>query len=312
MSDLGDQRVADLTQSQFASLLRSGLGILIGPFRAKLKILCPGIEEPLYLLYREYPLLADDNVFSFHVRLEERGKFLRRQRRKVRFSVDGRVPHEDMPSDQALAVLEWGINLVIAMRSNQFLMLHSAAVERDDKVTLLPAAPGSGKSTLCAAMSCSGWRLFSDEFGLVRPCDNLVTPAPRPIALKDGSIDVIKQFFPDTLIGPKIYNTRKGTVAHAQPPPSSVRKQAEPARAWRIVYPSWQRNTEFSLNEISPAESFMQLATNAFNYELLGEAGFETIRLLVEGSRSFTLRYSHLDDAIGALDTLETEEASHE
>ena len=59
---------------------------------------------------------------------------------------------------------------------------------------LLPAAPGSGKTTLCAGLSLRGWRLLSDEFGLIRPGTTDLVPVPRPMALKNESIDVIRQF----------------------------------------------------------------------------------------------------------------------
>ena len=136
-------------------------------------------------------------------------------RRCVRFLVDGRAPHEDLPARQALAVLEWGLNLVIALRMHCYLMLHSAVLERAGRGLLLPAAPGFGKSTLCAALANRGWRLLSDEFGLIRSGTTDLLPLPRPIALKNESIDVIRAFAPDAYIGPSIPNTRKGTVCWA-------------------------------------------------------------------------------------------------
>ena len=45
----------------------------------------------------------------------------------------------------------------------------------------------------------------------------------------------------------------------------------------------------------------MRLATNAFNYDTVGEAGFEAVRSLVDRSRCFQLVYSDLDAAIAAL-----------
>ena len=75
-------------------------------------------------------------------------------------------------------------------------MLHAAVVERNGSALFLPAMPGSGKSTLCAALTYRGWRLFSDEFGLIEPARGAVLPLPRAIPLKNRSIEVIRRFAP--------------------------------------------------------------------------------------------------------------------
>ena len=215
-----------------------------------------------------------------------------------------RAPHEDMPPYQALAVLEWGINLVIALRSHYFLMLHAAVLERNGSAILLPAEPGHGKSTLCAAMAHRGWRLFSDEFGLVRPAGGELVPIPRPVALKNESIAVIRSFVPEAFIGPSIPNTRKGTVAHVRPPSISVQQQSVTANAKWIVFPRWVEGKPLSLEPLPKAEAFMLVATNAFNYELLGEDGFCAVRTLVDSSDCFRLVYSDLGEAIAYLNDL--------
>ena len=222
--------VADLTSTEFASLAAgAGLTVRIGPFNARIRTTVDTLIEPLTQLYADYPLLSQDEVVSFRVALEQRRNFPRLYRPLVRFSVEGRRPHEDMPMSQALAVLEWGINLVVAFRAHCFLMLHSAVLERQGVGLLLPAAPGFGKSTLCAALAHRGWRLLSDEFGLVRPGSGHFEAIPRPIALKNGSIDVFREFAPDAVIGPSVYGTRKGTVAHVKAPAPSVEQQGIPA-----------------------------------------------------------------------------------
>jgi hypothetical protein len=48
----------------------------------------------------------------------------------------------------------------------------------------------------------------------------------------------------------------------------------------------------------------MRLATNAFNYEVLGIAGFATVRQVVNASRCFRFSYSNLDEAVARLTTL--------
>jgi hypothetical protein len=48
----------------------------------------------------------------------------------------------------------------------------------------------------------------------------------------------------------------------------------------------------------------MSIARNAFNYEMLGEPAFATVRQIVDEARCLRLTYSKLDEAIAALDAL--------
>jgi HprK-related kinase A len=293
--------IRDLSQDEFTSRLNSeGLGVRIGPFDAKIRARVDDLYETLFDMYGGYPLLEGERIFSFHVAIEQRRRF-GVGKRLVRFTVDGRAPHEDMPAAQALAALEWGINLVIAFRAHCFLMLHSAVVERAGKAMLLPAWPGHGKTTLCAGLAHRGWRLFSDEFGLIRPETNELVPIPRPMPLKNESIPVIRNFSPDAEFGPTILNTRKGTIAHVKPPAASVKNASQTATARWIVFPRWIEDAPLSIQKISKAEGHMLLASNSFNYELLGERAFRVVRQLVTHADCFRLVYSDLEEAITAL-----------
>jgi HprK-related kinase A len=300
---MAESLVQDLGEAEFAKRLAGdGLGMRIGPFNAHVQVAVGGLVEPLFRFYSLFPVLPDDEVFSFRVRIEPHRQFPRFYRRTVRFKVDGQVPHEDLPYEQSLPVLEWGINLVIALRSHAYLMLHTAAVEKNGSALLLPAAPGFGKSTLCAALVHRGWRLLSDEFGLVRPGEHTFSPIPRPIALKNESISVIGDYAPDAYIGPVVENTRKGTVAHVAPPAGSVRRQDQAVPARWVVYPRWVAGASLALDELPKSDGFMKLALNAFNYELLGESGFETVKGVIDSSECYRLVYSDLDEAVAVLD----------
>ena len=297
--------VGDLAQQEFSSALAGqGLGVGIGPFAAHLRVDVAGLDEGLYRLYRDYPLLSRDRVFNFHCAIEERRRFGIVGKRLVRFTVDGRAPHEDFPAKQSLAILEWGINLVIALRSQRYIMLHAAVLERGGKTVVMPASPGDGKTTLCAGLAHRGWRLFSDEFGLIPPTRDVLIPMPRPMALKNESIGVIREFAPEAELGPVIPNTRKGTVAHVKPPSASVAAAGHGAPAGWIVFPRWVAGSPLSLEEIPPSEGFMFLASNAFNYELCGERAFISLRNIVAGARCFRLEYSNLEEAVEALSKL--------
>lgn len=304
-------RVADLPSAEFVARLRGpSLGVRIGPFDIAIQARVTEVERELQHLYGDYPLLSPGQDYGIHVRIEESRQWLPRPRRTVRFLVDGRAPHPDLPRDQALAVLEWGINLVIALRYHCFLMLHAAVVERSGKALVLPAAPGSGKSTLCAALVHRGWRLLSDEFGLVRPGSIDLLPLPRPMPLKNESIAILEEFAPNAEWGPVIRNTRKGTIRHLRPSRSAVDMAAIPAAARWIVFPEWRRDAAVDLRPIAPIEGFAQIASNAFNYEMLGQDGFRTVAGLVNASQCFMLDYSRLDEAVAALDELVQSDAN--
>ena len=310
MTGIESQRAGSLTSGDFESRLRgSGLKLKIGPFHASIRAQASALTAPLAKLYRDYPLVAGDGPFSFHVELREVHKLWPRRRRLVRFIVDGVSPHEDMPAEQALAVLEWGMNLVIAMRFHGFLMLHSAVVERNGRAMLLPASPGHGKTTLCAALVHRGWRLLSDEFWLVRPRDLRLVPVPRPMPLKNESIEVIRSFATAAEFGPVILGTRKGDVAHVKPPRDSIDRADDCVPPGWIVFPRWKAGAGLSLSPTPRAEAFMHLVTNAFNYELLGETGFSAARSLMEQARCFRLVYSDLEKAISALTELADSDA---
>lgn len=311
MSAGENQRIGGLPEPEFgARLMGPGVGVRIGPFDLHVRARIDEVVAPLHLLYAHYPLLDGERVYSCHVRLDGRWGLRPSPSRRVRFTVDGRVPHEDLPRAQALPVLEWGINLVVAMRFQRYLMLHAGVLERGGRALLLPAAPGQGKTTLCVALAHRGWRLLSDEFGLVLPGTKDLVPAPRPMPLKNESIAVIRAFAPEAVLGPEIHNTRKGTISHVQVPAASIDSDGCVAPARLIVFPRWRPTGGLALEETSQVEGFMMLATNAFNYQLLGAAGFETVRKIVDGARCFRLVYSDLAEAVAALDELAESDAS--
>lgn len=298
-------RVRELDGDEFRLRLEgAGLRVRMGPIAARLRTRLPELIEQLGLLYPDYWLMDDDEVADYHVDLVVNRRPANLFSRSVSFVIDGRSPFEAMPVEQGLAVLEWGINLAFTMRSYRWLMLHAAVAEKNGRVMLMPAWPGSGKTTLCAALVHRGWRLFSDEFGLVTPRTSEFIPVPRLMPLKNESIEVIRGFAPDAVLGPLIPNTRKGDVAHVRPPQESIERCRERAPAKLVVFPRWQAKAALQLEPMAPAQAFMLLATNAFNYEVLGESAFRTVAHLVRTCRCYRLIYADLDEAVHALTDL--------
>lgn len=298
-------KLESVSRSDLAALLASGdFRVRIGPFCIGLKSDIADITDLFQQLYGDYSLEAPTGIADYHLRLTRPGMLRRFYRPQVRFLIDGYSPFAPFPVDHAFPLFEWGLNWCVATYSHQFLMLHSAVVEKNGKALLLPAWPGSGKSTLCAALVYRGWRLLSDEFGLVRPGTNAMIPFPRCIPLKNESIEVMRNFAPEATSGPVFPKTRKGSVAHLKPRAESVQRSTELATPGFVVFPRYMPGKHATLKRLPKARAFMKLAGNAFNYELLGERGFQTVASLIHSCRTYLFHYGDLEKAVQAMDSL--------
>jgi hypothetical protein len=200
-------------------------------------------------------------------------------------------------------MFEWALNWCVATRSDRFLLVHSAVVERNGSALLLPAPPGSGKSALCAALVCRGWRLLSDEVAMLTSEGNLL-PIPRPVSLKNTSIDVIRNFDPTVVIGGTAHDTHKGTVAYMRPPADSVDRQSEPAKPRWIVFPKYESGATLKFEPYSKARTLVYLAHNSFNYHIHGARGFELLGNILDHCDCYNLSYGSLEDALSCIESL--------
>jgi HprK-related kinase A len=277
----------------------------LGPFTVRIDTPFTKLRRLIAWCYGDDGIDSADPIVHFHVRIE-RGPLHRRVLApQAIFRADTETPFAPFPQDHAFPLLEWGLNWCIATRAHQYLMLHAGVLERDGRALILPALPGSGKSTLTAALSLSGWRLLSDEFGLLDLRTGMLQPLPRAIPLKNASIDVIRLFGRGTAdIGPTFPRTRKGDVAHLRPPAASRRRQHELARPAWIVFPRYIAGSPLRLGALPPSVAFTRLSQNAFNYQLLGAAGFEALRDLIGRCRCWSADFGDLDSMLRALERL--------
>jgi HprK-related kinase A len=288
-------------QSLHERLSTEGIAIAIAPITLRLRSPLRFFAEQMQALYAEFEIVDVNDFADVDIRVSEARSVRRWLRPQVQFVVDGVAPFEPFPLDHALPMFEWGLNWVFANRMHQYLLLHAAVVARDDRALLLPAWPGSGKSTLVASLACRGWRFLSDEFGIVPFGGTCVLPFTRPAALKNESIAVIQAFDANAFIGPVFSKTRKGDVAHFRVPAASVHKGREPAEIDAIVFPDFQAGAPVEVLPLAQTPAFLKLAGNSFNYEVVGERGFRTVTSIVERCPSHILRYGDLSQAHAAL-----------
>lgn len=297
--------LADLSESSLRAHLTGsgGLRLKTGPLIFSIRTALEPVIEGIQRLYARYELADSSEFVDYYVKLKT-PQFLRRwYKPQVLFDFDGRIPFKPLPLAQAFPMLEWGMNWCIANHAHQWLILHAAVIAKQDRAVIMPAPPGSGKSTLCAGLVGNGWRLLSDELAIIDMESGKIVPMPRPVGLKNQSIEIIRSFLPDAVIGPVCHDTRKGTVAHmaASRQDSQNREKAIPR--W-IVFPQYVAESEAVLTPHPKAHAMVELANNAFNYNIAGLAGFKRLAQIVDDSEAFNFRYSRLEDAVRVFDQL--------
>lgn len=297
------QRIRDLPEDALTDLLAAGrLGLTTGPLTFRISTREEVIARNIGLLYRDHEIHDAPQFSDFHVSVGRPRSIRRWVVPQVEFRLDGYAPFYSLPAEQAFAMLEWGMNWCIATSCHQYLMLHAAVLAKEDRAVVMPAAPGSGKSTLSAALAMSGWRLLSDELALIDTSEMLVFGLARPINLKNDSIDIVRSGFGGVRINDPVQDTKKGTVAHMAAPSDAVALQHTPARVKWLILPQFKPGIDYFADPLPHQTAMAAIVRNSFNYEVLGERGFQVAAQIAEAAGCHQLCYGSLDAALQWID----------
>lgn len=228
-----------------------------------------------------------------------KGKGVRKWwRSQVRFLLDGEESFFPLPMEQAAPMFEWGLNWSIANRPLGYLVMHAGLLAKSGGALMLPGFPGAGKSTLCASLCLLGaWRLLSDELAILDPKSGLMVANPRPISLKNASLEVVSKF-PSARLGTIYRDTRKGTISHAACPVDSVKQANDVTKTKWIVFPQFNLGAAPRCVEMSRVEAFALISEQSFNKERMGESGFVAVCEMLSGAQCFSIEYGSTEDGL--------------
>jgi HprK-related kinase A len=254
-------------------------------------------------MYGGHKIEAGTGFDDFRVHLTYVNPVRRFVKRKVQVFIDGAKSFVPSPHRMAYLPIEGALNWCVSC-TYSYVVLHAAVVERGGVAVILPAPSSSGKSTLCAALVTRGWRLLSDELGVLRPADVRLLPLARPIVLKNDSIPLIRRWAPDSHFSPVFTGTSRGDIAFLRPPAESVARAAETAVPSLIVSPTYQADAPLTLRPLGKTEAFRLLTANGLNYYTTQRVGFDIVAHLVDTCAAYRLTYGTLEQAVDAMEAL--------
>jgi hypothetical protein len=135
---------------------------------------------------------------------------------------DGQSVWSTAHREEFLPGIESLINRVAsAQMGAKYLCLHAGAVARDGRGFLLPAAAGSGKTTLVAGLLARGFQYLTDDVAVLERTTGHLLPFGRSLAVKAGAREALAPLYPG-LAGAPSHRRPDGERVWYLPPPVDV------------------------------------------------------------------------------------------
>jgi hypothetical protein len=184
-----------------------------------------------------------------------------------------------------------------AINAQGFLFyIHAGVVGTGASCVLLPAAPGSGKSSLTAALVHRGFRYFSDEVALIEPATFHVSPMPLAICIKSTGWDLMARYYPEILSLPVHVRSDARVLRYIPPPADSV--EQIPMPVGHIIFPRYEEAAPTRLERVKRSEALGRLMGECLALrQRLDQNNVRQLVRWITGVECYELTFSSLETA---------------
>jgi uncharacterized protein (UPF0276 family) len=144
------------------------------------------------------------------------------------------------------------------------MSLHAGVVSFGDGCMLLPAPTGSGKTTLTAGLVRAGATYYSDEIAVLDADTLAVIPVPLSLTVKDGSLEPVRQLYPEVDTLTPHVREDSVRVRYLPPPAAALPASGASMRARWIVFPQYAANAATSLRPIDRPAALWRLLEESY------------------------------------------------
>jgi len=209
----------------------------------------------------------------------------------------------EMPEARLATYIQDQMRTYVYQAQSYLISLHSASVEKDDKVLVMPAVAESGKTTLTATLLHKGFKLFSDEV-TVMDFKGYIHPLPFCMNVKEGSWTILKEMYPH--LHTKDVHSRFDNQNIRFLPPENIQKERK--KATYIVFPKYIQNAKTSLVALSATDTLLKIKEAHYQVQHdMDQNKFELILKNLISLPSYMLEYSNLEEAEDLINKLISE-----
>lgn len=281
------------------ALNRGTLVLDLGPFLTRIKLSDARSIDFFLDMYAACPVMVGEDVLSdFSLSLRPPNLFRNFFRRQIVPDPGFQFPAVPLPVHMSPLALEMGLNLSVALQCFRYAIFHAGVVAQGDDALIIAAKSGGGKSTLTAAMMEEGWRLLSDEFAILDMDAALLKAYPRPVSLKNTSIEVVRGFAGADQVSDVLHDTPKGSIAYRRPRQGDIEAMGKSAKPRLILFPTFVEGGAAESREIDLAGAAMQLIASSPNYQVIGEKAFTGLMAVLDGMKAYEIEYGTTEDSL--------------
>ena len=213
---------------------------------------------------------------------------------------DGALLRRIDRADEVVAYIEWAINsAAVRQIGGAYHLYHAGAVALAGRALILPAASGSGKTSLVAALVASGLQYLSDEIAVVGKDTYCVLPFAKSLCVKEGARVVLAPLYPELSGGAACHRFGGERVWYLQPPAAAWPPAPVPVRY--VVLPRYVAGGSTTLARISRSTALQQLLEQSFNARALGPSGVSGTVDMLRGADCYALTVADLHQAVDLL-----------
>jgi hypothetical protein len=185
-----------------------------------------------------------------------------------------------------------------AVNAHDFIYyIHAGVVGTGAGCILLPAAAGSGKSSLTAALTHAGFQFFSDEVALIERKSFRVPPMPLAICVKSTGWDLIARYYPAIPQLPTHWREDGKMVRYIPPPPGAAQQPPAPVRY--IIFPHYEQDAPTGLTTIARSEALRRLMDECLALsQRLSQTNVQALVNWIADIQCYSLKFSSLDRAV--------------